>query len=142
MNRASGAGAIRPDFDHSDLYMLTDANSGLLRSTPRTAPLAWRRLGDCMFQAFREPGSEPLTSPARVWTDALAVSLSVKSIPRVSLRRSLIGGSPAFRSLSRRGRTHQPLDLLYPLPELEFTEMIVCSGACGISSASGSSAFA
>lgn len=71
VDRARDAGAIRPDFDHSDLYLLTNANSGLLRNTRRTAPLAWRRLADYMLQAFREPGDEPLTPPAEAWTSVV-----------------------------------------------------------------------
>lgn len=72
VDRARTAGAIRPDFDHSDLYLLTNANNGLLRTTQRAAPLGWRRLGDYMLQAFREQGSEPLTPPSPEWTEALA----------------------------------------------------------------------
>lgn len=68
VNRARDAGAIRPDFDHSDLYMLTNANNGLVRNAAQAAPLVWRRLGDYMLQAFREPGTEPLTPPSKLWT--------------------------------------------------------------------------
>lgn len=54
--RARTAGAIRPDFDHSDLYLLQTANAGLLRGAQRTGPLAWKRFGDYMLQAFRTRG--------------------------------------------------------------------------------------
>lgn len=69
--RARKAGAIRRDFDHSDLYMLLNANGGLLRGTQQSAPLAWKRFGQYMLQAFREPGRDPLTPPSKVWTRAL-----------------------------------------------------------------------
>lgn len=71
VERAREAGAVRPDFDHSDLYLLQNANNGLLRDTRRTAPLAWKRFGEYMLQAFREPGHETLTRPSRVWARTL-----------------------------------------------------------------------
>ncbi|WP_448071297.1 TetR/AcrR family transcriptional regulator [Georgenia yuyongxinii] len=71
VDRAREAGAVRADFDHSDLYMLQHAARGLLRGTQRTAPLAWRRFGEYMLQAFRESG-EPLTPPSKIWTRTLA----------------------------------------------------------------------
>lgn len=69
--RAKDAGAVRPDFDHTDLYLLQHAARGLLRGTQRSAPLAWKRFGEYMLQAFREPGTEPLTPPSKVWTRTL-----------------------------------------------------------------------
>lgn len=74
--RAKDAGAVRADFDHSDLYMLQHATRGLLRGTQRSAPLAWKRFGEYMLQAFREPGREPLTPPSRAWTRALKAGTS------------------------------------------------------------------
>jgi AcrR family transcriptional regulator len=72
--RAKDAGAVRADFDHSDLYMLQHAARGLLRSTQRTAPLAWKRFGEYMLQAFRQPSATALTPPSKVWTRTLAAS--------------------------------------------------------------------
>ncbi|ASR01766.1 TetR/AcrR family transcriptional regulator [Gordonia rubripertincta] len=68
VDRAQAAGAIRSDFDHSDLYLLTRANSGLLRTTDRSSSQPWRRLAGYMLQAFREPGAEPITPPSPAWT--------------------------------------------------------------------------
>lgn len=66
VNRARNAGAIRPDFDHSDLLMLQHANAGLIRGTHRSAPDAWRRLADYMLQAFRASSGD-LAAPPRTW---------------------------------------------------------------------------
>lgn len=71
VERAKRSGAIRPDFDHSDLYLMLQANGGLVRGTQRLAPLAWRRFGEYMLQAFRETGPEGLTPPSEVWRTAL-----------------------------------------------------------------------
>lgn len=68
VERVRAAGAVRPDFDHTDLHMLLFANGGLVRSAQSEAPLAWKRFGDYMLQAFREPGREPLTPPSEIWT--------------------------------------------------------------------------
>jgi AcrR family transcriptional regulator len=68
VNRAREAGVIRPDFDHSDLYLLQRASAGLLRGTPQTAPPAWRRFGEYMLQAFEHPGETPLPIPPKAWT--------------------------------------------------------------------------
>jgi AcrR family transcriptional regulator len=70
VKRARDAGAIRSDFDHSDLYLLQQANAGLVRGTHRSAPLAWKRFGEYMLQAFSTPGSRSLTPPPEVWTRA------------------------------------------------------------------------
>jgi AcrR family transcriptional regulator len=67
VDRAKRSGAIREDFDHSDLYLMLQANAGLVRGTQRLAPLAWRRFGEYMLQAFRETGEEPLTPASEVW---------------------------------------------------------------------------
>ena len=66
-NRALEAGVIRPDFDHSDLYLLQNAAAGLMRGARKSAPDAWRRLGDYMLQAFRVQGDEELAPPPKVW---------------------------------------------------------------------------
>jgi AcrR family transcriptional regulator len=70
--RAKDAGVLRPDFDHTDLYMLQHAARGLLRGTQRSAPLAWKRFGEYMLQAFVDAGRTPLTPPSKVWTRMLA----------------------------------------------------------------------
>jgi AcrR family transcriptional regulator len=71
VSRAKTAGAIRSDFDHSDLYLLLNANAGLVRATRRSAPDAWRRLGAYMLQAFRQPAvEEELPPPSEVWRRA------------------------------------------------------------------------
>lgn len=69
VNEARGVGAIRPDFDHSDLLMLQYANAGLVNGTHRSAPDAWRRLGDYMLQSFRVQAG-PLADPPLVWVEA------------------------------------------------------------------------
>lgn len=68
VQRTRRAGAIRPDFHHSDLYMLQHANAGLLHGTQAAAPDAWRRFADYMLQAFRDASTGPLTPPAEAWT--------------------------------------------------------------------------
>jgi AcrR family transcriptional regulator len=75
VERARNAGSIRPDFDHSDLYMLQHAAAGLLRATQRAAPLAWKRLGEYMLQAFREDRGE-LTRPSKAWLRAQRIKES------------------------------------------------------------------
>jgi AcrR family transcriptional regulator len=71
VNRARSAGAVRPDFDHSDLLMLQHANAGLVRGTHRSASEAWRRLADYMLQAFSTEDGR-LTPPPRSWSRAQA----------------------------------------------------------------------
>jgi AcrR family transcriptional regulator len=66
VDRAKEAGAIRADFDHSDLFLLTAANAGLLRATNRLAPDAWRRLGGYMLQSFRHEHDDLMTPPSQV----------------------------------------------------------------------------
>ena len=72
VKRVRAAGAVRPDFDHTDLHMLLFANGGLVRDAQPEAPLAWRRFGEYMLQAFRETGGKPLTPPSEIWTGVLA----------------------------------------------------------------------
>ncbi|MDZ4046626.1 MAG: helix-turn-helix domain-containing protein [Rhodoglobus sp.] len=69
VERARSAGVIRSDFDHSDLYMLIHANSGLVKGTKRSAPRAWRRFGEYMLEAFHREGQR-LTPPSAVLTRA------------------------------------------------------------------------
>lgn len=68
LERAQAAGAVRPDFHHSDLFVLQHANGGIVREVQQTAPLAWKRFGEYMLEAFRAPGADPLTPPAEEWT--------------------------------------------------------------------------
>jgi len=70
IERAQAAGTLRPDFDHSDIYLLLQANAGLVRATRSSAPDAWQRLGRYMLQAFRHPGDEPLPPVPTVWARA------------------------------------------------------------------------
>jgi AcrR family transcriptional regulator len=71
VERARKAGAIRADFDHSDLYLLQQANAGLVRGAHSSAPDAWRRFGAYMLQAFRDDSGE-LPPPSAVWMRAQA----------------------------------------------------------------------
>jgi len=66
VDRAKAAGAIRADFDHSDLYLLMNANAGLVRATRRSAPDAWMRLGQYLLQAFRHPAADGELVPPSV----------------------------------------------------------------------------
>lgn len=68
VERAQAAGVLRADFHHSDLYVLQHANGGIVRGVQQTAPLAWKRFGELMLEAFRAPGAGPLTPPPAVWT--------------------------------------------------------------------------
>jgi AcrR family transcriptional regulator len=53
VDRAKASGAVRADFDHSDLYLMMNANAGLVHATRRSAPEAWKRLGQYLLQSFR-----------------------------------------------------------------------------------------
>lgn len=67
IDRVRRAGAVRPDFDNSDLFLLYHAAAGLIRSTSRSAPSAWRRFGEYMLQSFQHQGETPLTPASLVW---------------------------------------------------------------------------
>ena len=69
VTRARAAGAVRPDFHETDFYMLLHANAGLVRSTRRSAPTAWRRFGQYMLQSFQHQEGE-LDPPSRTWMRA------------------------------------------------------------------------
>ncbi|GEK81342.1 TetR/AcrR family transcriptional regulator [Agrococcus baldri] len=73
VGRVREAGAVRAEFDHSDLLLMQHANAGLLRGTQRAAPQAWRRFGEYMLEAFRAEGGA-LTPPPKLWTRALRAS--------------------------------------------------------------------
>jgi AcrR family transcriptional regulator len=99
VGRAKDAGAIRPDFDHTDLYMLQHAARGLLRGTQRSAPLAWKRFGEYMLQAFRDVGPTPLTPPSKVSSRTLSASTSEPPrAPRTSCEVDATGGSGSRES--------------------------------------------
>lgn len=68
--RVVAAGVVRPDFDHSDLYLLTLANAGLARTSRRSREAASHRLGEYMLDAFRAAGSAPLPAPPKPWKRA------------------------------------------------------------------------
>lgn len=72
VERARKANAIRADFHHSDLFLLTNANRGVLEGTQRIAPLGWKRFAEYMLDAFRHPGDEELTPPAEIWKRAVS----------------------------------------------------------------------
>ncbi len=67
VERAKAAGAVRHDFDHSDLYLMLNANAGIVRGMGRTAPDSWRRFGQYMLQAFRSAGETELAPAPRAW---------------------------------------------------------------------------
>lgn len=67
VDQAKAAGAVRPDFDHSDLYLLMNANAGLVRAARKSAPDAWLRLAQYLLQAFRHASEEnDLVPPSAV----------------------------------------------------------------------------
>lgn len=69
VDHAKTAGAIREDFDHSDLYLMLNANAGIVRGMGHTAPDSWRRFGQYMLQSFRNPGPA-LPAPPAGWERA------------------------------------------------------------------------
>ena len=71
VERVKKAGAIRPDFDRTDFYILLHANAGLVRGTHRSAPLAWKRFAEYMLQAFTSDGGA-LEPPSSTWMRASA----------------------------------------------------------------------
>jgi AcrR family transcriptional regulator len=74
VKRTRAAGAIRSNFDHSDLLMLQHANGGLVRGTHQSAPDAWRRFADYMLQSFRI-NDGPLAPAPSAWVRAQARQL-------------------------------------------------------------------
>jgi len=49
VDRAKAAGALRPDLEYRDLWLLKDASAALGRTTPD----GWRRLAGYLLEAFR-----------------------------------------------------------------------------------------
>ncbi len=83
VERAKAAGVVRDDFDHSDLYLMLNANAGIVRGMGRSAPDSWRRFGQYMLQAFSEPGETELVPAPRAWA-RVAQSRSDAARPRRS----------------------------------------------------------
>jgi AcrR family transcriptional regulator len=63
MDRAKGAGKLRPDFAHQDLVLALMANAGVVNGTGEAAPGAWRRLVAYLLQAFASEAARPLPPP-------------------------------------------------------------------------------
>lgn len=70
VERIVEAGVVRDDFSHSDLYLLTLANSGLIRGSRSSRAAASRRLGAYMLDAFRHPATQPLPPAPTAWQRA------------------------------------------------------------------------
>ncbi|MEV7656286.1 hypothetical protein AB0O39_19160 [Streptomyces anulatus] len=63
--RAQKAGALRPDFDVSDVALVLLANSGVTNGAGPEAATASRRLVGYLLESFRAtPSSHPLPPPA------------------------------------------------------------------------------
>jgi len=71
VERAREAGALRPGFHHSDLYLLTNATRGVLRGTQRVSPDGWRRFAEYVLDGFRCSSTEVPTPPADAWVRSL-----------------------------------------------------------------------
>ncbi len=67
VDRVKAAGAMRADFDHSDLYLVLNANAGIVANLGRESPDSWRRFAQYMLQAFRHAGEQELVPPPREW---------------------------------------------------------------------------
>jgi AcrR family transcriptional regulator len=74
VERVVAAGVVRQDFSHPDLYLLTLANSGLIRASRSSRAAASRRLGAYMLDAFRHPSAEPLPPAPTPWQRAARAS--------------------------------------------------------------------
>jgi AcrR family transcriptional regulator len=64
VRRAQAAGALRADFDRSDLALILRANAGVTAETTGAAIVASRRLVAYLLQAFRADRAAPLPPPA------------------------------------------------------------------------------
>ncbi|WP_066583087.1 TetR/AcrR family transcriptional regulator [Cellulomonas timonensis] len=68
VDRAKAAGVVRPDLDHSDLFLLAVANAGLVHLARTAAPEGSRRLGALFLDAIRPlEGREPLPRVPAEW---------------------------------------------------------------------------
>ncbi|MET9093116.1 helix-turn-helix domain-containing protein [Streptomyces cyaneofuscatus] len=72
VRRAKEAGALRPDFDVSDVVLALLANSGVVNGVQPEAGAASRRLVGYLLESFRAEGAvRPLPSPVRLELDQL-----------------------------------------------------------------------
>lgn len=60
IQRAQQEGSLRPDVVAADIVVMLLANAGVLRTTGKTAPNAWRRFAALMIDAFAARPGEPL----------------------------------------------------------------------------------
>jgi len=67
IERAQAAGVVRSDFHHSDLYVLTLANSGLARAAGSSAVEASRRLGAFVLEGYRCDTDQALPPVPAIW---------------------------------------------------------------------------
>lgn len=67
VERAQDAGALRPDFHHSDLYALLHANAGLIRGAGPWQTQARRRFAAYALQSFQHRGTQTLPAPPSAW---------------------------------------------------------------------------
>jgi AcrR family transcriptional regulator len=68
---AKAAGVVRVGFDHSDLYLATLANAGLVKSARSSGVEASRRLATYLINSFSATSREaPLPAVPRVWLRA------------------------------------------------------------------------
>lgn len=67
VERAQDAGALRPDFHHSDIYALLHANAGLIRGAGPGGRQAWKRFAAYALQSFQHRGAEALPAPPTEW---------------------------------------------------------------------------
>jgi AcrR family transcriptional regulator len=63
IHKVKAAGVVRPDLDHSDLYLLTLSNGAVARVTGRSAPDAWRRVAGYFLDGFRADDAPRPTLP-------------------------------------------------------------------------------
>ncbi|MFD5212744.1 TetR/AcrR family transcriptional regulator [Streptomyces anulatus] len=72
VRRAKAAGALRPDFDPSDVVLVLLANSGVANGAGPESAAASRRLVGYLLESFRAtPGARPLPPPAGLELDQL-----------------------------------------------------------------------
>ncbi|MET8842239.1 helix-turn-helix domain-containing protein [Streptomyces rubiginosohelvolus] len=72
VRRAKEAGALRPDFDVSDVVLALLANNGVANGAGPEAAAASRRLVDYLLESFRAgPATGPLPPPAGLELDRL-----------------------------------------------------------------------
>jgi AcrR family transcriptional regulator len=68
IDRAIAGGAVRPELDHSDIYLAILANEGVTRATREAVPDAWKRLVRIVLDGLRAGGArEPLPPVPVAW---------------------------------------------------------------------------